>query len=52
MKVKATRGDAIYSKNDNLRNESYFRKYDSGCNVVLDAELEMINRNLDLKYIL
>jgi hypothetical protein len=51
MKVKATRGDAMYSKNDNLRNESYFRRYDSGCNVVLDTELKMINRKLDLKYI-
>jgi hypothetical protein len=52
MKVKATRGDVLCIENDNIRNESYFRRHDLASNVVLDTELKTINRKLDLEYIL
>jgi len=48
MKVKTTRGDAVYA--NNCRDENYFRTYDSRGSAIYDDELKRINEKIDSKY--
>jgi hypothetical protein len=43
MRVKATRGDAVGSSGENVRDESYFRGFDSASNDIDDTELASMN---------
>ena len=43
MKVKATRGDNCSSINDNIRDEVYFKRYDTNSSSVEDRELCNLN---------